>query len=420
MASTIALQWTKPSLNIILIVICLVSASPALAGPLHDAVKSGDLDDVQRLISAGQDVNVRDKKGETPLHWAADGNHYSVAKLLIKKGAYVNARDMNGNTPLHYAAYRGNKKITELLISKGADINAKDNSLGVTPLWRSAEGGQAAVAELLINKGAQVDAASELGGLTPLQIAAARGHAVVVKLLVEKGAKLNATTQEGMTALDLASRNHHQKLADWLSKHGAKHGAPLGVRGAHCTLSDLGLIADIPKGYVRIPTVCPKIAYTRLLNPRHAIGFLIIETPYPYHSSDPKTPLEAIRDYVVVLQVAFDQQYRGQNYNTRRIDQRADFPQSFIAHRGACAGLATRTPEHYQGLLGVEWRRGIMCLVEIPPKGSEKWALIQAFFFDKNLERPDYKPPADFEQQARKLFRSLRIKEPKGDGGAAR
>lgn len=178
-----------------------------------------------------------------------------------------------------------------------------------------------------------------------------------------------------------------------------------------CKMADLNIVVDIPEGYTRIPTECPKIAYKRNLNPNHALGFYITKTPYPYHSSDKKSPSETVDDYVLIVQVSFDKAYKGQSYNTFRIDESADYPPSLVDHGGACGGLVVRTPEFYQGREGVEWRRGIMCLVELPPTGSEKWNMIQAFFFDKNLERTDYKPTGEFKQTARKLFRSIQLKE---------
>ena len=38
------------------------------AYPLHRASRAGDLEEVQRLLSRGTDVNARDRSGNTPLH----------------------------------------------------------------------------------------------------------------------------------------------------------------------------------------------------------------------------------------------------------------------------------------------------------------------------------------------------------------
>ena len=63
----------------------------AVAEPLHDAAKEGDLEKAKSLIAEGSDVNVRAENGATPLHFAADRGYIDVVELLISKGADVNA-----------------------------------------------------------------------------------------------------------------------------------------------------------------------------------------------------------------------------------------------------------------------------------------------------------------------------------------
>ena len=91
----------------------------AVAEPIHEAAKEGDLAKVKSLIAEGSDVNVRDENGFTPLHFAAYRGYKDVAELLILKGANVNAVDKWGGTPLHSADQAGHKEIVELLIKHG-------------------------------------------------------------------------------------------------------------------------------------------------------------------------------------------------------------------------------------------------------------------------------------------------------------
>ena len=70
---------------------------------LSDAVRTGNIEDVKKHLSAGADVNEKDKHGLTPLHLAAANGHKELAELLIEKGADVNAKDEDGWTPLDYA-----------------------------------------------------------------------------------------------------------------------------------------------------------------------------------------------------------------------------------------------------------------------------------------------------------------------------
>lgn len=63
---------------------------------LLEAAKSGDLDQVQRLLgSFPHIVNCRDLDGRhsTPLHFASGYNRVSVVEFLLQSGADVHAKD---------------------------------------------------------------------------------------------------------------------------------------------------------------------------------------------------------------------------------------------------------------------------------------------------------------------------------------
>ena len=129
-------------------------AQAGLNEDLFAAVKKGNLQEVQRLVSAGADVKVKDNVGNTPLHWTAGlGMGYAdVAKFLLSKGATVNAKNDADRTPLHFAAEWGHTAVARLLLSKGAEVNAKDND-GKTPLQVAEGQGEKELAKLLRQHG---------------------------------------------------------------------------------------------------------------------------------------------------------------------------------------------------------------------------------------------------------------------------
>ena len=59
-------------------------------GPLHDAVTSQDIEEVQRLLDAGGDVDAKNSDGFTPLMFAAGLGNYAIAELLVERGASLN------------------------------------------------------------------------------------------------------------------------------------------------------------------------------------------------------------------------------------------------------------------------------------------------------------------------------------------
>lgn len=179
---------------------------------------------------------------------------------------------------------------------------------------------------------------------------------------------------------------------------------------ATCTIFDLNITATIPKGYRLVPSNCPKVFYVKRTKQNRALGFYIIENHSPFTSDYGETAAEFLRGQIIITLTLFRARYGGTNYNVERIDEVDDFPPALIEEGGVCGGLHARLPLSYQGMHGVEWRQGIICLVEFPPSGSNTWKLIQAFYFDMNLENADYKPKNNFGIAARELFRSIAFK----------
>jgi ankyrin repeat protein len=90
---------------------------------LRAASERGDLRTVERLISAGSDVNSFDELGMTALHYAVREEHTDVVEFLVKHGADVNAHheESIGNTPLGEVAGNCSLAIATLLVNAGAD-----------------------------------------------------------------------------------------------------------------------------------------------------------------------------------------------------------------------------------------------------------------------------------------------------------
>ena len=71
--------------NILLpLIFALMTCLPAVAvaAPIHDASRNGDVAEVKRLLSSGADVEARDKYGQTPLHLAYDREKLGVVLVL--------------------------------------------------------------------------------------------------------------------------------------------------------------------------------------------------------------------------------------------------------------------------------------------------------------------------------------------------
>ncbi len=128
---------------------------------LNQAVVDGDIDQVKSKISAGADVNSKNRMGWTLLQTAIRNKRTEIAQLLIDKGADVNAKDNRGRTTLHFAVESGQKAIVETLIAKGVDVNVMDGRAD-NALSLAKKKNQKEIADLLVKHGAKDPDPSEL------------------------------------------------------------------------------------------------------------------------------------------------------------------------------------------------------------------------------------------------------------------
>lgn len=100
----------------------------AWAGPLHDAVRQRNIDEVERLLANGADAKAVEG-GETPLHIAARRGSGQLVKALAKAGGDPNAASGFGVTPLHIACTEaGTVEVVKALLAAGANPRQADNS----------------------------------------------------------------------------------------------------------------------------------------------------------------------------------------------------------------------------------------------------------------------------------------------------
>jgi outer membrane protein assembly factor BamB len=128
-------RW-KTGLAVLFLSCCL--AVPALADAgreLRLAARSGDLEEVQRLVTRGVTVDSADRWGTTPLLLAAGQNEVEVVRYLLGKGADPSAREkFFGMSALDMALWKGapDFAVARLLLAGGAKdrISALGLALG--------------------------------------------------------------------------------------------------------------------------------------------------------------------------------------------------------------------------------------------------------------------------------------------------
>lgn len=70
---------------------------------LIDAVKGYDTQETKQYIREGDDVNAKDKDGNTPLHWAAIRDNVEIIDVLVANGAKIAPTNFGNYTPLDLA-----------------------------------------------------------------------------------------------------------------------------------------------------------------------------------------------------------------------------------------------------------------------------------------------------------------------------
>ena len=189
---------------------------------LYLAIQRGDLDQIERHIAWGADINKKNVDGRRPLHEAAARGRHAITRLLIDNGADINARDQSDHTPLYSAIMGGRTQVAQLLVKRGAE---SDPDRLLDQLVESRVSDRDAIA-LLIRWGADINHLDNRGR-TPLIQAISGGDRVLIKLLINKGADVNKPDGSGKRPLDLAVSLNDADIIRLLVKNGAEkeHGS---------------------------------------------------------------------------------------------------------------------------------------------------------------------------------------------------
>lgn len=172
--------------------------------PLMAAVEGGDVGIVQQLLAAKANVKLAGVGGEAPLHRAAAGGERAdVVAALVTAGADVEAKEKHGLTPLMVAATQGRTGTIAALLKAGAKVDAATPD-GLTALFLATVAGWADAADVLLAAGADANGRSPVEGLTPLMIAPHAADPRLTQVLLARGADRSRRSTAGKTAADYA------------------------------------------------------------------------------------------------------------------------------------------------------------------------------------------------------------------------
>ena len=187
--------------------------------PMIKAAQEDNLEQVQELL-LGRNVNLRDQRsGTTALEHAVRNGNREMTQLLLSADADVNIRNSGGQAVLMMLGEEATADLVWDLINAGAKVNQKDNE-GNTPLIEAAGFNNIEALKTLLDAGAEVAARNEQGE-TPLMMAASAGLVNNVRALVLAGADINQRDSDNKSALSLAIENSHAAVIRLLRAQGA-------------------------------------------------------------------------------------------------------------------------------------------------------------------------------------------------------
>jgi ankyrin repeat protein len=162
-------------------------------------VHSADLDQIERHLFWGTDVNQAGPDGRFALQVAVANGRIAIARELLDHGARLDVRDPLGNSPLYVALANGRAQMAAMLLERGA---ADDPQVLLQRLITEGHLDRDSLA-LLVSVGVDLNA---LGpeGLAPLHLAVRDGELKMTKWLLQQGADVNRLSATGASPLDMA------------------------------------------------------------------------------------------------------------------------------------------------------------------------------------------------------------------------
>lgn len=202
-------------------------AAVSVREPSHPLVKAAQDDDFLNVLAVltRENVNVRDKAtGDTALEHAVRNGNREMLQALISVGAEVNSRNISKEAPLMMLTEEATADMVWDLIHAGAKLDLKDED-GDTALIETAMVNNLSVLQALLQAGAKVDVKNK-EGQNALMLAASNDKIRNVKALIAAGADINARDKEGKTALTYAISGGNERIVKLLQSYGAIEGTP--------------------------------------------------------------------------------------------------------------------------------------------------------------------------------------------------
>ena len=157
---------------------------------IYKAAETDDLDELNKLLASGVDINAR-LRTLTPLMCAVAEGANDAVTTLLQHGADVNLQAKVGTTALMFASMHGYDDFVSLLLDHSAQIDIQDNK-GWTALHHAVQGNSGQIIALLASRGANLKLKTKKRQ-TVLDIAIECKHIEAADILLAQGGKFEET-----------------------------------------------------------------------------------------------------------------------------------------------------------------------------------------------------------------------------------
>jgi ankyrin repeat protein len=157
--------------------------------PLMEAVKSGYVKSVEKLIASGADTSTRNANGDTPLHIAVGSERVEIVNLLLKTGVSIHAHNAINRTPFRLSLRTSPRMVTALLENNRINIPDDNGSsvLHIALQERASNNISNDIIRTIVNQGARINA-FDSNGKTPLRVAVDKEMWQSAKIIADSGA----------------------------------------------------------------------------------------------------------------------------------------------------------------------------------------------------------------------------------------
>ncbi|KAL3800168.1 hypothetical protein HJC23_001089 [Cyclotella cryptica] len=132
-----------------------VQSSESYCQEAVDAIRSGDIDLLRKLLSGGTNLQCANRFGESLIHMACRRSHRDVVSFLVNEaGVSLRVRDDYGRTPFHDACWRAelDLELIDMLLEKEPKLLLLSDKRGHSPLDYTRRGHWAELMPFLLER----------------------------------------------------------------------------------------------------------------------------------------------------------------------------------------------------------------------------------------------------------------------------